>query len=291
MTRQVAFLTMENPEGFFTYDHLAVGPLRRRGWSVTNIPWDRPDVTWRAYDAAVIRSPWDYQQRPGTFMEVLETIERSSTRLWNSLEVVRWNIHKSYLRDLQQRNVHIVPTRWLSSLTAAELAGSYDTLQAEELVVKPMVGANADDTFRLTDGGDPAVHDKVVACFANRECLVQPYLTSITDVGEYSFFYFDGKYSHAIVKLPATGDFRVQEEHGGLIRAVEPAGDLCESADHALQALPFPTLYARIDLVYLTDGSAAVMEVELIEPSLYFGFDEESPERFAHAFDRCMRGN
>ena len=250
MSRRVAFLTMEDPEGFFTYDHLAVEPLRRLGWDVTEIPWDRRDAAWQEYAAAVIRSPWDYQQRPQAFVRVLETIEWSGARLWNSVEVVRWNIHKSYLQDLQQRGVRVVPSRWLPALPAAELAASFDALQTDEIVAKPMVGANADDTFRVPRHAGKSTREAVAACFANRECLVQPFLPSIVEIGEYSLFYFDREYSHAILKTPAAGDFRVQEEHGGIIQTANPSRELRDAADRALSDLPFRTLYARIDLVH-----------------------------------------
>ena len=117
--------------------------------------------------------------------------------------------------------------------------------------------------------------------------MIQPFVPSVVAEGEWSVFAFGGAVSHAILKTPAAGDFRVQEEHGGVIRGVEPGADLLALTEAALAAVPHPTplLYARVDAVGLTDGTLAIIELELIEPSLYFPFADGSAERFAAALD------
>ncbi len=151
------------------------------------------------------------------------------------------------------------------------------------MVIKPVLSANADDTFRLT----PAqLHDALPylsQCFADRKLMIQPFVDNIAKEGEYSLFYFDGAYSHAIRKLPASGDFRVQEEHGGQLSLVTPEPAAQAVSQQALAAMPDTALYARIDLVRY-QGSFRVIELELIEPSLYFQLDEASPVRFVNAF-------
>lgn len=120
---------------------------------------------------------------------------------------------------------------------------------------------------------------------ATQPSMVQPFLNSIQITGEYSLFYFGGRYSHTILKQPKTGDFRVQEEHGGIIRATTPSEPMVHIATQALNAVGETLLYARVDIMLLDDGSPAVSELELIEPSLYFSYDSESPQRFATALD------
>lgn len=276
--RRCAFLTTDRLEGFVTYDGLLHEPLARRGWAVDEVPW-RTAADWDAYEVVVIRSPWDYQHAPDAFLDVLETIDRSKARLENPLDLVRWNLRKTYLRDLEARGLPIVPTRWLPRLSPADLAPLFDTL-GEEIVVKPVVGANADDTFRLRRDSRP---DEALATFAARACMAQPFVRAVVDEGEFSLFHFGGTYSHAILKTPAAGDFRVQEEHGGRIRAVAPEPALHALADAVVGALGLAPLYARTDFVRIGSGFA-LMEVELIEPSLYFSYDADSPERFAEAF-------
>jgi glutathione synthase/RimK-type ligase-like ATP-grasp enzyme len=118
--------------------------------------------------------------------------------------------------------------------------------------------------------------------------MVQPFVNAIVDEGEYSLFYFGGVYSHTILKSPKRGDFRVQEEHGGRITAVAPEHDLRETADNIVASIS-QLLYARVDLVRNDSGKFLLMELELIEPALYFRMDEESPRRFATALDELMK--
>lgn len=286
--KKCAFLTMEDLSGFFAYDHLAAEPMAALGWQLEEIPWNRAGVHWDDFDAVVIRSPWDYQDRPGEFLSVLEQIDASAARLFNPLDIVRWNLEKTYLRDLQQRGVSIVPTRWLFEMDADRLEALQREFDTDQIILKPVIGANADDTFRLGRDSSQQLVSSVIDLFRSRQLLAQPFIPSIVDVGEYSLFYLGGTYSHCILKAPADGDFRVQEEHGGQIRAAEPDEDLLMVGRQAIRAIGQELLYARVDLVRLPCGSPALMELELIEPSLYFPYDPLAPRRFAEALDRCV---
>ncbi|HIG75489.1 MAG TPA: hypothetical protein EYQ24_13210 [Bacteroidetes bacterium] len=285
--RRAAFLTMDSLDGFVAYDDLVKPPLRERGWSVTDVPW-RSGADWDAFEAVVIRTPWDYQDDPAAFLEVLREIEHSRAHLANGLDAVRWNLTKTYLRELAAHGVPTVPTLWGDTLTPGALAELRGTL-GHALVLKPTVGANADHAFRLGPDADPA---DALATFADRPYMAQGFVRSVVDWGEASLFYFDGAYSHAVRKTPAAGDFRVQEEHGGRIQSLTPDDALREAAQCAVETasrlVGTPLLYARPDLVRLADGSWALMELELIEPSLYFPYDAASPERFAEAFVNWM---
>ena len=293
-----AFLTTDDLGAFVTYDTEAIAPLAALGWSVDEVPW-RAEANWGQYDVVVVRSPWDYQDAPDDFLDVLATIDASSARLENPLSVILWNIRKTYLRDLERAGVPIVPTRWAEGgLTADALADAFrpfgsaqgppfgSALGPAEVVAKPIVSANADGTFRL--GPDPETWGEALSTLADRPCLVQPFVPAVVEEGEFSVFVFGGEVSHAILKTPAAGDFRVQEEHGGVIRGIEPEPALLDLTRRALAAVPnnAPLLYARVDAVRLPTGALAVMELELIEPSLYFPFAEGSAARFAAALDR-----
>lgn len=290
-----AFLTTDDLDAFVTYDAEAVAPLAALGWTVDDVPW-RAEADWDAYDAVVIRSPWDYQDAPDDFLAVLEQIDGSAARLENPLAVVRWNLQKTYLRDLGAAGVPIVPTRWAESgVTAEVLADAAREWGAAEVVAKPVVSANADGTFRLaapaSRSGAVADWAGALSALADRPSLVQPFVPAVVAEGEYSVFAFGGAVSHAILKTPAAGDFRVQEEHGGRIRGVAPEPALLGLTRRALAAVPHdaPLLYARVDAIRMPDGGFAVMELELIEPSLYFPFGDGSPARFAAALDARFR--
>lgn len=276
-----AFLSMESLEGFFSYDELLVEPFRRQGWEVSFVPW-RSRVDWSDFDAVVIRTTWDYYLHPDEFLAVLERIGRK-TRLENPLEIVRWNMQKTYLLDLQTRGVPIPPTVVTDPVTTAEsLQTVLDDWRAREIVLKPLISANAANTHRiaLTSGAGRRTLDELLR--ADR-WLVQPFIDSVVTEGECSLFYFAGAYSHAINKRPAPGDYRVQEEHGGLLRSIEPDPELRDASDRVMRAVGRDLLYARVDLIRHEDRWY-LMELELIEPSLYFNMDAESPERFARRF-------
>lgn len=290
--KRCAFLTLDDATGFVIDDDLAYGPLGELGWSVEAVPWRREGVAWHEFDAVVIRSPWDYQVDPEAFLRVLEVIEASQTPLYNSLSLARWNLEKTYLQDLAALGLPVVKTVWHERLSRGDLAGLFHQLDADEIVVKPVIGANADGVFRLDREGASRRADEIESYYSSRAAMAQPFVNSVVAEGEYSLFYFDGEFSHAIVKTPKSADFRVQEEHGGLIRAIEPGDDLLASGRAIFEAMEKnePPLYARVDLVRPDDGGAfQLMELELIEPALYFRMDPESPGRFARALDRRER--
>ncbi|MBN1853085.1 MAG: hypothetical protein JW829_10190 [Pirellulales bacterium] len=284
--KQCAYLTMENTTGFCIYDDLTFEPLAQLGWQVDEIPWNTPGIRWNNYDVVVIRSTWDYQNRAGEFIRALEEIDQSRARLENPLRVVRWNMEKSYLRDLQVHGIPIVPTQWFHNFHDETLSHVHRLFQADEVIVKPIIGANADATFRLPSRLPHEAIEQVQAIFKDRPFLTQPFVQSVVEEGEYSLFYFGGEYSHAVLKRPKPGDFRVQEEHGGQIRPVEIAPDLLAAGRKVIHTIGSDLLYTRVDLVRSPAGQPWLMELELIEPSLYFPFDPDSPTRFARALDR-----
>lgn len=273
---------MDDLSGFVCYDELLLEPMQRYGWHVQTVSWLDQQVDWNTFDTVIIRSCWDYQDKPEQFLAVLASIEQSSARLENPLEVVHWNLKKHYLRDLQSKGIPTVPTVWLDGLAAEQIPGLFAHWPTPEIILKPVVSATAFDTFRLTPDSATQQAELLSKTFHQRECMVQPFIPTIVSEGEYSLFYFGKEYSHTILKTPKSGDFRVQEEHGGTLRSVEPEAQLLALSQTALSAIPVPTLYARVDWVR-TDAGFALMELELIEPSLYFNMDAASAERFACA--------
>jgi glutathione synthase/RimK-type ligase-like ATP-grasp enzyme len=259
---------------------------------VESVPRRRPGVRWQAYDAVVIRSTWDYTEDVGAFLRTLEGIERSGARLFNPPDLVRWNVRKTYLRDVARRGVPVVPTVWRECLRPGDLAGLLDEVGATEAVVKPVVGASAGGAFRLGRRVSPGRAESVEAYYADRPLLAQPFLPAVVTEGEYSLVYFDGAFSHAILKTPKRNDFRVQEEHGGLIRPVGADAALRAAGAAAVRAVDEDPLYARVDVVRGGGGGDGylLMELELVEPALYFRTDRDAPARFARALHRRVTG-
>ncbi len=282
MMRQVAFLTLSDPTGFVIDDDLAILPLARRGWKVETLPWNRPGVDWRRYDLVVIRSTWDYQHHADRFLDVLGKIENCGVRLENGSDIVRWNMHKTYLRDLAARGVEIVPTFWRDGLRAGELLPLFDELRGEEAVIKPVTSGNAEGAWRLDRRSAEAQAAQIEAYFADRPLMLQPFERGIVDEGEFSLIYLNGAHSHSVLKVPKSGDFRVQEEYGSEIVPVTPEPALLAAGNAAIAAVGQKLLYARADLVRSGDAFR-VMEMELVEPAIYLRTEPGAPERFAEA--------
>lgn len=282
----IVFLSTDNLDGYFVYDELLIPYFEKEGWHVSTLSWHDTTIDWNQYDYVIVRSTWDYQQYADKFLACLARIDNSSATLLNPLQLIKWNIKKHYLRDLEEQNITILPTQWFHRFDEQALLDCFDTFATDTLIIKPVLSANADDTFKLAlDNVDE--HLKTLrACFLNRECMVQPFIKDVQSEGEYSLFYFGGKFSHGILKVPKKGDFRVQEEHGGELFSITPHHEgfeqMCKVSEKALSAMPTQALYARVDLVRF-NNDWAVMELELIEPSLYFNLDPQSPSRFVEA--------
>ena len=281
---------MANPGDFVTDYDLSYKPMADLGWQVVPVSWLDPDVDWEDYDAVYICTPWDYPDHLERFTTVLEQIERSRAHLVNPLALVHWTLEKTYLRDLQERGAAIVPSLWFDDIEVDGIADWFTKIGSDRLVIKPVVGANAIDTYVLTQPVDAALAAHLATTYAGRPFFVQPFAHNIRSEGEYSLFFFTGEYSHAILKTPKAGDFRVQEEHGSEIVPVVPSAELIAAASQTLALIEPRPVYVRIDFVRGNDGQFWLMELELIEPSLYLRMDKDAPRRFAAAFDTYVTG-
>jgi glutathione synthase/RimK-type ligase-like ATP-grasp enzyme len=270
----VALVTfVEMPEGWVD-DHLLAAALRERGLATEFVCWDDPDARWASAGVVVIRSPWDYHRRLGAFLDWADYVG-SVTQLWNPPSIVRWNCHKGYLVELEARGVPIVPTRLLR-------AGEHASLGAGEHVVKPAVSIGADRTVRHASQAD------LDALVATDDVLVQPYLSEIETEGEVSIVCVRDEPTHAVRKVPAPGDFRSQEHLGARLETIPLAPAHRSLAEAALAVVDGSTLYARADAV-LVDGELRLMELELIEPTLWLEWHPPAAGVLADAVAQLLR--
>jgi glutathione synthase/RimK-type ligase-like ATP-grasp enzyme len=235
--------------------------------------WTDPAVDWAAYDAVVVRSVWDYFERADEFDDWVRRVGPAARRFVNPPDVVAWNTHKTYLRDLGERGVPIVDTAWLA-------AGETATVPFAEAVVKPAVSGGSIG-LRRASGGERIA--------ATEDLMVQPLLASIADEGELSLLFADGDLTHMVRKVPAAGDIRSQPEFGSTVTAEAPTAEMLDVARSVLAAVGRVLPYARVDLVRAADGTLRLIELEVIEPQLYLRWDEGSPARFAGAIAAAAR--
>ncbi|MBB2923516.1 RimK family alpha-L-glutamate ligase [Cellulomonas cellasea] len=276
MPPHVLLLTFDDPHGHDTETPGVVAALRTRGATVTVSPWREPSVTQVPADVVVIRSTWDYQEHPDEFRTVLGAF---AAPVLNPLDVVGWNLHKSYLLELARAGVPVVPT----ALVRAGSDEPVPDVDAPEVVLKPAISANAWGLGRFATGSAEAA-DHLRTLTATGDVLVQPYLPEIL-AGERSVVVIGGRVSHAVRKTPAAGEFRVQAEYGGTDTAHTPTAAEVEVAHAALACVPGgpeALLYARVDLVGPEDAPLLI-ELELVEPELFLDLAPGSADRFAAA--------
>ena len=284
MQKRVAFLSTDNLEKFFTYDKLLIEPMKNLGWIAEEVSWRNENVNWSDYASVIVRSTWDYQNDSEKFIGVLEKINCVS-HLENDLDLMKWNMNKNYLFDLEENGVRIVDTIWERKFNRNLAHEYFNKLDTDEIIIKPNISANADNTFRLTREKLDKNLGQLEKIFTAREFMVQPFLNSIIEEGEYSLFFFNGKFSHSVLKKPKENDFRVQEEHGGDIQPFKVSSKLILIAENIIKKLSTIPLYGRVDLVRTKENEFALIELELIEPSLYLNKDDQSPAKFVKAFE------
>lgn len=263
-------------------DQVGAEALRRRGIDVRPGIWDDPAVPWADGDAVVLRSPWNYYLQIDAFRAWLDRLERDGVRVLNPLPTLRWNLEKTYLRQLESRGVEIVPTAWAGPHDDARLATILESHGWREAVVKPTISAGAHETWRVAAPPRDADEARFAAARNGANLMVQQYAPSIATIGEWSLLFFGGRYSHAVLKRPAGGDFRVQWYYGGTFASASPPPHVRDAAERVIAATPVPHVYARVDGVEI-DGRFALMELELLEPSLWLATDAGAPDRFADA--------
>ncbi|KAB8317112.1 hypothetical protein SD81_023255 [Tolypothrix campylonemoides VB511288] len=272
-------------------------PLLREACAAAGIAtetraWDDASVQWSRFDAALLRSPWDYTWRLPAFLRWCERASHA-TRLWNPLPVVRWNTDKHYLRDLAAAGIPAVPTAFVEPdvepLPALE--AFLATLDAPEFVLKPAVSAGSRDTHRIARSDVFAAANTLGALLqADRSAMLQPYLDTIDAHGETGLVFLGGAFSHAIRKAALLAPDGTAHAHDTLPEAIStraPAADKLALAQRVLDAamrrlaLPAPPVYARVDLIRAADATPMLLELELVEPSLFLSTAPGAAERLA----------
>ncbi len=253
--------------------------LAAAGIDATLVAWDDPSADWDAPIPTILRSTWNYAHDVTGFLAWIERASRAAP-VWNPPAIVRANLHKRYLLELAARGVPVVPTTLVDrglSLPAGELAKI-----APLIVIKPEVGAGSLNT-RVFLLPDPAAEAHLRAITAHGAALVQPYLASVDEYGERSLVWIDGSLSHAIRKAP-----RFAGDDESISGPFPIADDERAIAEAALAPIAAQILYGRVDLARDDRDRPVVMELELVEPSLFFTRGPGSVERFVDGLARRL---
>jgi len=256
--------------------------LRAAGISSEARAWDDPEADFAEARLTLLRSTWNYSEQPDRFLAWVDQVAARSA-LWNGREAVRWNVHKRYLLDLQSRGIPVVPTYLVSRGEVTTLADLARSRGWSEVVVKPAISAGSRGTLRASaNSPEGEAHLRLLAW--REDVLVQPYLDSVEGHGERAIVWIDGELTHAVRKAP-----RFLGDPESVSTPVPIAEDEAQLARHAVAAAPAPLLYARIDLARDEHGASLLMELELIEPSLFFAQAPASLDRYVAAVARRLR--
>jgi glutathione synthase/RimK-type ligase-like ATP-grasp enzyme len=270
------------PHARLTADDLvAAAELESRGVRVLPLVWSEPGSARRAAgDVVVIRSCWDYHLHADAFAGWLEELEAHGARVVNDVRLLRWNLHKRYLLDLEARGHAIVPTTLAGRGRPVSLRDLAAAVAADRMVVKPAVSLSAHETWTFATADAPAHEARFARLLADGDMLVQPFVPEIADDGEWSLIFFGDTFSHAVNKRAAAGDFRVQSEHGGTASPAPPPITALAAATRLLRSLEPAACYTRVDGLMVRD-EFLLMELECIDPVLFFAADPNAAARFA----------
>lgn len=254
--------------------------LLRAGFSVEARPWnDAGDLS--EFDLVMPLVAWGYHQDPGRWHALLDQLESAGVHMLNPVPLLRWNSDKRYLSELGEKGVLTIPTMLVENLDDDSL-GALRSRFGDDLVIKPPISASAYGTHRLSGS------DSVPSSALGQAMLVQPFLRSVADEGEYSVMLFGGRFSHCIVKRPKHGDYRVQPHLGGTEQPCAPPDGAIELAHAALGAAPAAAVYGRVDMMRDNEGGLAVVELELIEPALWLQHAPDGGQSFVDAINKAL---
>lgn len=278
-SHRIALCTWSNPAHVDPEPRQAAELLRSRGHEAQVVVW-HDDLDWSAFDLVVIRSTWDYFERVAEFLAWVDRVEVES-RIVNPASVIRWNVHKGYLAELGAAGVPVLPMLVLPH-GSQEVAAAIAATGWEKVVVKPAVDGGARQAA-LGGATSAPLLEHAQRITALGDVVVQPYAAGIEE-GEVSLVVFGGEVSHAVRKVPAGGDYRVQAHHGGAELPHTVTEAELATARAALALAPAGVVYARVDLVE-HEGVPTVMELELIEPDLFLRLGEHALERFVDVIE------
>lgn len=260
-------------------DVLLLEFLKGKGLDIHREVWTNSTINWLDYDLVLIKAPWDYHEHITDFYNWLDKLNSLSIPLLNPYEIIKWNSDKHYLKEISDSGLSIIPTLFIEKNACLQTASVFQQLNSEKIIIKPCISGGAKNTFILTPDNF-SVHQKSINDLLKDEAfLIQPFIKEIETDGEWSFIFFDGKYSHSVLKKPRSGDFRVQHCYGGTIHTDNIETLQIEAAQKFADRFANGCLYARVDGV-MVNNKFLLMELELLEPFLFLSYHPKGFENY-----------
>jgi glutathione synthase/RimK-type ligase-like ATP-grasp enzyme len=255
--------------------------LETKGLIVKSVVWNDLQIDWKQFDVVILKSPWDYHDNFDSFILWLSDLDAAGVKILNPLKTVLWNSDKHYLQQIADDGLPVIQSAFLEKGLVPDLAELLDKSLSKKLIIKPCVSASAKNTMLLTLDNVSLVQNAINSLLAHESFLFQPFMEEILQ-GELSFMFFNGNFSHCTLKVPKTGDFRVQSEYGGSVQKIKPDTAHLQTAGKYVEKYGKGTLYARVDGI-ISNGTFVLMELELIEPYLFLNSHEQAFDNYYQA--------
>ncbi len=263
-------------------DQLVIDALTKKGLTVKKVSWSDKSFDWSSTNYCLFRTTWDYAERFEEFADWLMEVSLK-TKLINSYDVISWNLDKHYMNDLKRAGVNIVESYFIEPKDTRSLQEIHDELGWNKTVLKPAISAAAKDTFLLDKVNTSQHEDRYQQLIQNEAMMLQPFQTSVVERGELSLMVIDGEYTHSVLKIAKSGDFRVQDDFGGTVHEYSPTTAEIDLALKAVNSYDTVPVYARVDMINDNNGEPAIGELELIEPEMWFRRNPDAANKLAEA--------
>ena len=242
--------------------------LKSKGYRITKEIWNDASIKWEEYELVILKSPWDYFDLIEDFYTWLAKLENLNVRLLNPIHIIKWNADKHYLQEIEKSGLKITPSIFIAKGDQINLVSYFEFFNTNQLIIKPCVSGGSKNTFKVTSTNVDEVTAILTELIKNEDFIIQPFLKEIEEQGEWSFLFFNGKFSHAVLKKAKKGDFRVQASFGGTVHHQVPPSNYLNSAQLYVNQFAKDCLYTRVDGTII-NGEFYLMELELIEPFLF----------------------
>lgn len=269
-------------------DLLLASALEKEGLRTQLRNWEEFDIAKDPTHSVLFRSTWGYFEKIKEFKNFLKTIDRSSCLSWNSVSQIRWNLHKKYLLELAKKSIPVVRTKLIETDQMIDLRAIAESMETQSFVIKPAINAGGYNTLHIDLGSNFADAVDQIKSKNLGSLLVQPFIPSIANEGEYSLIFIDGQLSHSVLKRPQSGEFRIQEQHGGTTEKCATPPEALRLAKQIFACLDEEPFYARVDLARIEGSHFLLMELELIEPHLWMTLEPNSCQLFVNAITKNL---
>ncbi|HEY0680168.1 MAG TPA: hypothetical protein VGD17_17910 [Chitinophagaceae bacterium] len=263
--------------------------LRDKGLDAHEEAWANESVNWQEYECVILKSPWDYVEKPEAFFNWLQKMRELNILLLNSAEIVEWNSDKHYLQEIEKAGLNTIPTAFLERGSAFVPNVHFDAFHTGELIVKPCISGASKNTFKIT-WRDTTIAPAINQLLQKEAMMVQPFMPEVNEEGEWSLLFFNGKFSHALLKTPLKEDFRSQPQFGADIKGLRPSKKLLAEATAYVTEFAKGCLYARVDGLVLNENFH-LMELELIDPYLFLSTYPEGYQNYYEALVELITAN